>query len=359
LTEYTYNVHGIFSLKSNTTYFEGMLHAFKTDKERRSALNFEFRMDPDLRISREGKERINIMFYHDQVDNSIEVDYPWVRPICAKLVFSDEERNCLFLFNGNYMKVSRLVGGCWRLISIMRALLQMNLIRSNMILVHGGVVRIGGQGILIPGVENTGKTTTVWSLAKNGAQFVTDEYSIFDEDGQSYGIPGNSSLTKTTARAIGLKFRRSERVLLTLADIKGKVLTIHLSSGATSVPPERFFKICGKTLVSASTIIQNGIDSTKRIGFEEALARIKAIQLFEFGWRNHPFLLAYSFFNPTFDLTRLYSREDDILALVLTKIQRFYLVSSSKRDHNKAIESIAKTHVEQYLSYSQGQPIDS
>jgi len=347
LSEYTYNVHRIFSLKSNTTYFEGMLHAFRTDQEERSSLNFEFRMDPRLRISKEGKERINIMFYHDPVENSIEIDYPWFRPICAKLVFSEDGRNCLFLFNGNYMKVSRLVGGCWRLISIMRSVLQMNLIRNNMILVHGGVVRIGEHGFLIPGVENTGKTMTVWSLAKNGALFVTDEYSIFDEDGQSYGIPGDSSLTKSTARAIGLRFRTSERVLLGLADIKGKLLTIHLSSGAKSVAPERFFKTCDKTLVSASTIIQNGVDSTKKIGFEEALSRIKAIQSFEFGWRSHPFLLAYSFFNPAFDLTRLFSREDDILSSVLAKIQHFYLVSSSMRDHNLAIENIARAHINQ------------
>ncbi len=322
-----------------------MLHSFKTDVETKSSLNLEFRLEPTLRVAKEGKERINVMFYHNSVDNSIEIDYPWVRPICARLTLSDEEQSCLFLFNRNYMRVSRLVGGCWRPISIMKAILQMNLIRNNLILVHGGVVRIGGLGFLIPGAENTGKTSTVWALAKNGAQFVTDEYSIFDADGQSFGIPGTSSLTKPTVRALGLNFRRSERVLSTLADIRGKVLTIHLSSGGTPVSPEKFFKTCNKTRVSVSTIIQNGVDSTRKIGFHEALVRIRTIQSFEFGWRNHPFLLTYSFFNPTFDLTSLFSREDEILAAVLSKMSQFYLVSSSKRNHGFAIENIAASCV--------------
>ena len=222
----------------------------------------------------------------------------------------------------------------------------MNLVRNNMAIIHGGVVRIGQQGFLIPSVENTGKTTTVWLLAKHGAQFITDEYSILDRDGQCYGIPGNSSLTRSTANAVGLKLERKTKIRLMLADIKGKILTVHFSSGATSLSPGRFFKMCDKTMVTGFTIIQNGVDFTKKIDVDEALVRIKAIQSLEFGWRSHPYLLAYSYFNPQFDISSLFSREDDLLRAIIASIGNLYLVSSSHREHHRAIQNLARVQTE-------------
>ena len=91
---------------------------------------------------------------------------------------------------------------------------------------------------------------------------------------------------------------RRERASLSLAGLRGKVLTVHFSSGGARIDPGRFFKICSETDLNQIAIIQNGKDFTRRIGTGEALARIRATQLFEFGWKTHPYLLAYSYFNP-------------------------------------------------------------
>lgn len=281
------------------------------------------------------------MFYYNRSHNSIEVDYPWFKPICAKLTLSEEERRYVFSFNRNYLRVSKLIGGGWRLISIMRALLQMDLVRNDMIVIHGGGVRIGEEGILMPSVENTGKTSTVWMLARHGAGFITDEYSILDKHGQCYGIAGNSSVTPATARALGLKLPRRKRIPLALAGLKGKILTVHFSSGGTNLSPDGFFRICDKTRITRLAIIQSGSEFTRRINLDEALAKLKAIQAFEFGWRNQPYLLAYSYFNPHFDISSLASREDSLLSSILLKVQNFYLISSANREQYKAIENLA------------------
>src|SRR5207245_7599906 len=197
------------------------------------------------------------MFYHNSADNSIEIDYPWFRPICAKLTFDEDERKYTFAFNKNYLRVCQLIGGGWRPVSILRTLLQMNLIRNNMLMLHGGVVRIGNEGILMPSVENTGKTKTVWMLAKRGAQYVTDEYSILDSDGHCYGIPSSSSLSAATANAVGINVTRRERASLSLAGLRGKILTVHFSSGGARIDPSRFFKICSETDLNQIAIIQH------------------------------------------------------------------------------------------------------
>lgn len=349
MTTYKYGVHGIFSLNSNIPYFESMLHAFRTNDETQEKFSLEFLLDPDLRISTAGKERINIMFYRDVHDDSIEFDYPWLRPICAKLTFSENLRRYTFSFNKNYFRVSQAIGQGWRLVSIFRNLLQVNLVRHKMIMLHGGVVRIGDKGFLMPSVENTGKTTTVWMLAKRGAHFVTDEHSIHDMDGWCYGIPSSSSVTPATARAVGLELGKRERMALALAGLKGGVLTVHFTSGGIGVYPERFFKVSKKTRISRIVIIQNGPDFTEKISRSEALAKIKAIQSYEFSWRNDPYLLARSYFNSDFDISLLSSQEEDLLKGILSRPGDISLVSSSNREHYKAIEKIAGVNPEASL----------
>ncbi len=342
MNSYNYNIHGIFSLSSNISSFEGMLHSFKTQETRRESIHFDFRLVPGLEVDTKNKERINIMFYHNSADNSIEFDYPWFRRICAKLTISKDGRELVFLFNKNYLRMCAMIGGGWRPISILRAFLQVNLIQNQMVMVHAGVVAIDDEGILMPSVENTGKTTTVWMLAKRGANFITDEYSILDFDGQCYGIASSSSISPATARMVGLKISLREKILLALAGLRGKILTVHFTPGGISIYPERFFSICRKTRIKTVAIIENGPDQTLEINRDEAHARVKAIQTFEFGWRNQPYLLAYSFFNPTFDISSISSKEDKLISNILGSLRKRYLVSSDDRSHYKFIESLAK-----------------
>jgi hypothetical protein len=51
------------------------------------------------------------------------------------------------------------------------------------VFVHAGVVGWKGKAIVIPGKSFSGKTTLVSELVRQGAEYYSDEYAVFDENG--------------------------------------------------------------------------------------------------------------------------------------------------------------------------------
>jgi hypothetical protein len=52
------------------------------------------------------------------------------------------------------------------------------------VFVHAGVVGWRGQAIIIPGRSLSGKTTLVAELLRAGAEYYSDEYAVFDQEGR-------------------------------------------------------------------------------------------------------------------------------------------------------------------------------
>ncbi|HUI80652.1 MAG TPA: glycosyltransferase family 25 protein [Bryobacteraceae bacterium] len=55
--------------------------------------------------------------------------------------------------------------------------------------VHAGVVRIGGQTVLLPGKTNIGKSALVAELLRRGAEYLSDEYALIDASGHAHPYP--------------------------------------------------------------------------------------------------------------------------------------------------------------------------
>ncbi|MBV9612590.1 MAG: glycosyltransferase family 25 protein [Acidobacteriaceae bacterium] len=55
--------------------------------------------------------------------------------------------------------------------------------------VHAGVVRINGQGLLLPGKTNAGKSALVAELLERGAEYLSDEYALIDAEGRAHAYP--------------------------------------------------------------------------------------------------------------------------------------------------------------------------
>ncbi len=51
------------------------------------------------------------------------------------------------------------------------------------VFVHAGVVGLKGKALVLPAFSYQGKTTLVAELVKNGAEYFSDEYAVFDEQG--------------------------------------------------------------------------------------------------------------------------------------------------------------------------------
>jgi hypothetical protein len=55
--------------------------------------------------------------------------------------------------------------------------------------VHAGVVQIGDEAILIPGVTHAGKSSLVAALLQRGAIYFSDEYALLDAEGRVHPYP--------------------------------------------------------------------------------------------------------------------------------------------------------------------------
>lgn len=315
-----------------------MFHSFKCDNSPTSGLSFM--LDSRLRIQTKGKPRVNLMLYHNPIDDSIEFTYPWILPISAKLRVTDSSSNCEFIFNKNYLRFSSIVAEGWELIDVFRSLLQIRLIESGMYMIHGAVLRFNERGILIPSFGNTGKTTTSWMLAKRGAEFLTDEFAVLNQRCECFGFPCSSLVSSDLVSAIDLDLSVMERIRLMISEVKSRMLTTRFAPGGIKLYPDRFFRTNELTPVDAVVLIQNGVDSVERITPEEGFSRIMAIQSYEMNWRANPFVIARSFFHREFRPTSISFQEEQFVKTLLSRVKDVYLVSSSLGQHYRHIESL-------------------
>ena len=88
---------------------------------------------------------------------------------------------------------------------------------SPSLFVHAGVVGWHGGAIVIPGRSMTGKTSLVLALVTAGATYYSDEYAVFDRQGQIHPFPRpmhlrvgqNGEWQKITAESLGSRVATS------------------------------------------------------------------------------------------------------------------------------------------------------
>ena len=331
-----YNFHSLFSLTTNSSYFDGLLHGFRSTGERDASIGFRFTLDNKLKVSLKRKPTFNVMLGYDAETDSVEFSYPWIRPVCARLTFDGESFQ--FVFNKNYVRFSNIVSEGWEVIDVFRSILMVSLIRSGKYMTHGAAVKLGNEGILIPSFANTGKTTAAWMLCKRGAKYLTDELAVLDSRGSCLSLPCSSLVTSGLAKSLELSLTQRQKLSLQIGMLKSKLMSARFASGGVRLYPENFFEVCNDVRITKVAFLQNGIDDFRRLSVDEAIGRFMAIRNFQLGWDSNPYLIAESFFNSRFDLESLRKTERAFVSSFLSKLEEIYLVSSSNGSHYKAIE---------------------
>jgi hypothetical protein len=91
---------------------------------------------------------------------------------------------------------------------------QVALLAPEHIFVHAGVVAHRGGAIVLPGFSFTGKTTLVRALVQAGADYLSDEFAVFDAAGRVHPYPKPLSIrtgdpsgatSETPAAALGAR----------------------------------------------------------------------------------------------------------------------------------------------------------
>jgi len=334
---YNYNFHNLFSLTSNVDYFEGLLHTFRNVENKGTNATFEFMLDNKLRTSLIQKPVFNLMLGYDAQTDSVEFSYPWIRPICARLTF--RQSGFTFSFNKNYLRFSNLVGGGWELNGIFQSILMVFLIKAGLYMIHGATIKLDNEGTLIPSFANTGKTTASWTLARQGAKYLTDELSVIDPGGNCFSFPCSSLMTSRLAQSLGLSMTKKQKLSLRLNDVKSRLLSARFAPGGVRLNPDHYFEVCDRVKIGNVAFIQNGLDDYRKMSLDEAITRLMAIRHFELNWDSNPYIIAESFFNSKFEPEAIRRRERDFVTTFLSGLSDIYLISSTTGSHYKMLQN--------------------
>ena len=79
------------------------------------------------------------------------------------------------------------------------------------VFVHAGVVASGGKAIVIPGKRNSGKTTLVAELVRQGATYYSDEHAVLDAKGRVHPY----------AKPLGIYSKSGARIRTPVTDLGG------------------------------------------------------------------------------------------------------------------------------------------
>lgn len=97
-------------------------------------------------------------------------------------IFTNPEGICSILQNGKVMVTDRLSHKFWKYFDSLVRILVAEFTKE-VVMVHAGVVGWRGKAIVVPGDSFFGKTTLVAEFIRAGAEYYSDEYAVFDENG--------------------------------------------------------------------------------------------------------------------------------------------------------------------------------
>ncbi|MBV9581903.1 MAG: hypothetical protein JO057_25255 [Chloroflexi bacterium] len=72
---------------------------------------------------------------------------------------------------------------------VVRPLLQLATINRGAVVVHGAAVQLRGGGLVVCGWSETGKTETALALAEAGARFISDKWTVIDNNARIHAFP--------------------------------------------------------------------------------------------------------------------------------------------------------------------------
>lgn len=91
------------------------------------------------------------------------------------------------------------------------------------IFVHAGAVSWKGKGIVIPGDSFAGKTTLVTELVRLGAEYYSDDFALFDDEGRLHPFPRPLSIRAENGRFA--------RIAMPVSEIGGRAATTSVDVG--------------------------------------------------------------------------------------------------------------------------------
>src|SRR5712692_3589841 len=337
-----YDSHGLCTISSNVN-LDRFLYSFKT-KNTYPRCSIEVVVDSVT--SRKGNTKMGIMFSYDEARDELFFEYPWIVPLRSRLA-NITGPNTALLVTPTYRMMTELLGLGFDLGHVLEAIIQVKLLKAGFSLVHGACVDYKGTGVLLPAFANTGKTRTSLGLCRGfGFMFLSDDTTLVDGEAKALSYAGLTNLTKETVKSLGgAGLTAGENISLNGKTLLAKFLTTRFVQPGIYVPPE---KLIGKVTESAKLglvcFLEKGKDQVREVGPSEAISKMLSINRREIPWSDNPYLQAYAYAAPDFDLLALMHDEERIVGDFLRRTKRCYVVSSNS-SHSKLVgDLVSREH---------------
>jgi len=207
--------------------------------------------------------------------------------------------------------------------------MHMKLLQEGKGLIHSACLSWNDRGILLPAHSDTGKTYTSISLINSGFKYLSDDYTIIDNNGVAYCWPT-------------IRFIAPPNTLKNPLELVRRLMPIINWFLPRSLPSttETNITIKRKTKVTDIYILERGTECVQKIGKEEAFRKLFIINMNEMmslaSNQLSSIILSYSYFYPQLDIGKLITKYKNILWSLLDDAE-FFLVRCKSGDFSKLI----------------------
>jgi len=190
-----------------------------------------------------------------------------------------------------------------------------------------------GKCYLIAAPPDTGKSLTCFLATKRGYSFISEDIAIIDKN-YAYSV-----LTDTF-----LHFLHENKILPRVYKAFIRETPIAYFLKPPKVNFKKIFKNTKfekKSRIEKIFILEKGEKGMQELNKEEMFRKLLLMNRNKFSYFNNPLLMAYSYFNPTFDLSALMKKEEELLKTIVYKCDGFIVRSNNAKDYIDFIENVS------------------
>jgi hypothetical protein len=276
----------------------------KLFQSKNNKILIEFKVTKDFEKPSYLNQRFHFIWGREEVDE-LYYERPLMGPIKARLLVKDFRTYPKIFVNPTYYYWLRFhIENVYPPGSHLTDVVTIKLLEQELAPIHCSVMSFNGEGVLIFGPPDMGKTITVFSSLDSGFNFLSEDIAVTDGK-YVYGCPFTSTYrggTNEIVHKLSSKF-----------PIIGYYWPRPAKAAFEFIEKNKIDKVAK---IKTVYILDRGKQSLEVLKDEEAIRRILILNRYEFKF-NNPLLTAYSYFNRDLDLNKLMDKEKEIISRIV------------------------------------------
>ena len=334
-------------LLSLTTNVDCLFHfilgpfMYKFFSRGKTKLNFSYIVKKDIKKPPELNTKLEY-FWGTSGDKRIYYEHPFLGRIKLKMLVEKQGNNFNFLVNPFYYKyIKFIVGRVWTSGLYLQDAAALSLSSIGFTIMHGACVAKEGQGVLIFGSPESGKSSTTFSLSKKGYKLLCDDCLVLDSN-NVYATSSRMPLEYFSRTKNGWRQKYSN--FISKIPVIGLVLSYFVSQPSPAL--DSFHKVLDnnrlveKAKIKKIFILEKGENEVKKITPKEALRNILILNRLQSFYYNDAFLQALFYFNPEIDINCITRNEEEIASSIVNQADCYLLQANDPRKYIEYLDKI-------------------